>query len=75
MLRRKKDSMLDGKKLIELPTKHVEMEKLEFSKEEREIYQMVYSTSTYMRCAHCTSFRSKLALKLNSIVFSALAPS
>lgn len=45
MLRRKKDSMLDGKKLIELPTKHVEMEKLEFSKEEREIYQMVEARS------------------------------
>ncbi|KAG1726392.1 P-loop containing nucleoside triphosphate hydrolase protein [Suillus lakei] len=45
MLRRKKDSMLDGKRLIELPTKHVEMEKLEFSKEELEIYQMVEARS------------------------------
>lgn len=45
MLRRKKDSMLDGQKLIELPTKHVEMEKLEFSKEELEIYQMVEARS------------------------------
>lgn len=45
MLRRKKDSMLDGKRLIELPTKHVEMEKLEFSQEEREIYQMVEARS------------------------------
>ncbi|KAG2151182.1 SNF2 family N-terminal domain-containing protein [Suillus bovinus] len=45
MLRRKKDSMLDGKRLIELPTKHVEMEKLDFSKEEREIYQMVEARS------------------------------
>ncbi|KAG0702167.1 SNF2 family N-terminal domain-containing protein [Suillus ampliporus] len=45
MLRRKKDSMLDGKRLIELPTKHVEMEKLEFSQEERDIYQMVEARS------------------------------
>ncbi|KIK40408.1 hypothetical protein CY34DRAFT_807271 [Suillus luteus UH-Slu-Lm8-n1] len=45
MLRRKKDSMLDDKKLIELPTKHIEMEKLEFSKEELEIYQMVEARS------------------------------
>lgn len=33
--------MLDGKKLIELPEKEVKLIKLEFSKEEREIYQMV----------------------------------
>ncbi|KAG2129317.1 SNF2 family N-terminal domain-containing protein [Suillus cothurnatus] len=45
MLRRKKDTTLDGKRLIELPTKHVEMEKLEFSKEELEIYQMVEARS------------------------------
>ncbi|KAG1871505.1 SNF2 family N-terminal domain-containing protein [Suillus subluteus] len=45
MLRRKKDTMLDGKRLIELPTKHVEMEKLEFSQEELEIYQMVEARS------------------------------
>ena len=41
LLRRKKNSMLDGKKLIELPEKEVKLIKLEFSKEEREIYQMV----------------------------------
>ncbi|KAG1772000.1 SNF2 family N-terminal domain-containing protein [Suillus placidus] len=45
MLRRKKDSILDGKRLIELPTKHVEIEKLEFSQEELEIYQMVEARS------------------------------
>ena len=45
LLRRKKDSMLDGKKLIELPEKEVKLVKLEFSKEEREIYQMVEARS------------------------------
>ncbi|KIJ63774.1 hypothetical protein HYDPIDRAFT_155277 [Hydnomerulius pinastri MD-312] len=45
LLRRKKDSLLDGKKLIELPVKHIEMEKLEFSQEEREIYLMVEAKS------------------------------
>ena len=33
--------MLDGKRLIELPSKDIILQKLEFTKEEREIYQMV----------------------------------
>lgn len=37
MLRRKKDSELDGRKLITLPEKHVELRVLEFSPEERDI--------------------------------------
>ncbi|KAH7924689.1 hypothetical protein BV22DRAFT_1012721 [Leucogyrophana mollusca] len=41
LLRRKKDSTLDGKKLIELPPKNVQLEKLAFSQEERDIYKMV----------------------------------
>lgn len=41
LLRRKKDSMLDGKRLIELPEKTVDLLKLEFSGEERAIYNMV----------------------------------
>ena len=45
LLRRKKDSMLDGKRLIELPEKEIKLIKLEFSKEEREIYQMVEARS------------------------------
>jgi hypothetical protein len=57
MLRRKKDSMLDDKKLIELPTKHIEMEKLEFSKEELEIYQMVCSGSVCIRPVHYRIFQ------------------
>lgn len=36
-----KNSMLDGKRLIELPEKIVMLVKLEFSEEEREIYKMV----------------------------------
>jgi len=41
MLRRKKDSKLDGKELISLKEKHVHLHELEFSVEEREIYEMV----------------------------------
>jgi SNF2 family DNA or RNA helicase len=40
LLRRKKDSVLDGKRLIELPPKSINLHKLEFSPEEREIYAM-----------------------------------
>ena len=35
--------MLDGKRLIELPNKQVDLVRLEFSKEERDIYNMVRS--------------------------------
>ncbi|KAJ8073759.1 hypothetical protein PM082_012037 [Marasmius tenuissimus] len=41
LLRRKKDTMLDGKRLIELPPRNVHLNKLEFSEEEKEIYEMV----------------------------------
>ncbi|THH32586.1 hypothetical protein EUX98_g1602 [Antrodiella citrinella] len=41
LLRRKKDSMLDGKPLITLPVKNVNLRKLDFSAEERAIYAMV----------------------------------
>ncbi|KAJ3559162.1 hypothetical protein NM688_g505 [Phlebia brevispora] len=45
LLRRKKDSMLDGQKLIELPSKLVRLIKLQFTQEERDIYKMVESRS------------------------------
>lgn len=35
--------MLDGKRLIELPGKTVELVKLEFTEEERDVYTMVRS--------------------------------
>ncbi|KAF8633893.1 hypothetical protein AX15_001196 [Amanita polypyramis BW_CC] len=41
LLRRMKDSKLDGKRLIELPEKNVGMVQLDFSPEERDIYRMV----------------------------------
>jgi len=41
LLRRNKDTVLDGKKLITLPLKTVELVKLEFCPEEREIYNVV----------------------------------
>ncbi|BGP04654.1 hypothetical protein JCM10049v2_000456 [Rhodotorula toruloides] len=41
MLRRKKDSKLDGKNLIELPPRNVELRELEFSEEERDIYTAI----------------------------------
>ncbi|EIN08787.1 P-loop containing nucleoside triphosphate hydrolase protein [Punctularia strigosozonata HHB-11173 SS5] len=45
LLRRTKTSMLDGKRLIELPPKEVLLERLEFSQEERDIYKFVESRS------------------------------
>lgn len=41
MLRRKKDSKLDGKPLLELPVKHIYEEVLEFDDEERSIYNAI----------------------------------
>lgn len=45
LLRRKKDTKLDGQPLITLPEKHVVIQELEFSPEEREIYSFVQSRS------------------------------
>ncbi|KAF9028186.1 hypothetical protein BDZ89DRAFT_1066328 [Hymenopellis radicata] len=45
LMRRMKDTMLDGKRLIELPSKTIELVKLEFTKEERDIYKMVETAS------------------------------
>ncbi|TFY57616.1 hypothetical protein EVG20_g8474 [Dentipellis fragilis] len=45
LLRRKKDTMLDGKHLIDLKPKEINMIKLEFTEEEREIYTMVEARS------------------------------
>lgn len=56
MLRRKKDSKLDGKQLITLPEKHVEMRVLEFSPEERDICQS-FSPRLYL-CHHLTEAES-----------------
>lgn len=39
--------MLDGKRLIELPDKTVELLKLEFSQDERAIYNMASRTSAF----------------------------
>ncbi|KAI0035171.1 SNF2 family N-terminal domain-containing protein [Vararia minispora EC-137] len=43
--RRKKDSMLNGKLLIELPPRDVKIIKLEFTEQEREIYKMIETQS------------------------------
>ncbi|KAH8116128.1 SNF2 family N-terminal domain-containing protein [Phellopilus nigrolimitatus] len=45
LLRRKKDTLLDGKRLIELPPKDVRLCKLEFTPDERDIYKMVETRS------------------------------
>ncbi|KAI5120898.1 hypothetical protein M0805_002998 [Coniferiporia weirii] len=45
LLRRKKDTLLDGKRLVELPPKDVQLHKLEFTPDEREIYNMVETRS------------------------------
>ncbi|KAJ2912392.1 hypothetical protein MD484_g8028, partial [Candolleomyces efflorescens] len=44
-IRRTKESMLDGKKLVDLPEKKIEMTALEFTKEEADIYKMVEARS------------------------------
>jgi SNF2 family DNA or RNA helicase len=54
LLRRMKNSMLDGKRLIELPEKTVSLVKLEFSEDEREIYKMVTpSNPSSCACQRC----------------------
>ena len=45
LLRRKKDTKLEGKPLIQLPSKEVSIHRLEFTEEEREIYSMVLFNS------------------------------
>ncbi|KAK0204021.1 SNF2 family N-terminal domain-containing protein [Desarmillaria ectypa] len=45
VLRRMKNTMLDGKRLIDLPEKETTLTKLEFTIEEREIYRMVEARS------------------------------
>ena len=47
LIRRKKDSVLDGKKLIELPLKEVIVRKLTFSQDERDIYDAVGASISY----------------------------
>lgn len=68
LLRRKKDSQLDGKNLIELPSKEVVLLRLEFSEEEREIYSMVtWLLSFLMSVRNLTMlYRLKLGVRLNS---------
>ncbi|CAD6573847.1 MAG: hypothetical protein CYPHOPRED_005227 [Cyphobasidiales sp. Tagirdzhanova-0007] len=44
-IRRNKNSELNGKKLIRLPEKHVELVTLDFTPEEREIYEFVQTRS------------------------------
>jgi SNF2 family DNA or RNA helicase len=68
LLRRKKDSMLDGKKLIDLPEKEVKLIKLEFSEEERDIYQMVEARSQakfnrYLRAGTVLKYGISLRLR------------
>jgi SNF2 family DNA or RNA helicase len=68
MIRRMKTTLLDGKRLIELPEKIVTLVKLEFSAEERDIYKMVWiSLSWYLLPLTASWGRWKRALKLLSI--------
>ena len=60
LLRRRKDSELDGKKLIELPKKTIELCALEFTQEERDIYDVVGClTRPNVACSLKRSCRSK----------------
>ena len=49
--------MLDGKRLIELPNKQVILVRLEFSKDERDIYTMVCSDTALYRSLTDTVYR------------------
>lgn len=48
MLRRNKQSQLGGKALITLPDKTIELLTVEFSREEREIYEYVNGTASLL---------------------------
>lgn len=48
--------MLDGKRLIELPDKTVNLMKLEFSEEERAVYKMASSASASLFLNGCSCF-------------------
>ncbi|KAI0691058.1 SNF2 family N-terminal domain-containing protein [Cytidiella melzeri] len=41
IVRRTKDSTLEGKPILELPPKHVELVELKFSKDERQLYDLI----------------------------------
>lgn len=45
MMRRKKDSQLDGKELVTLPKKTIDLRQLEFSQEERDICELLHPSS------------------------------
>ncbi|KAJ7148304.1 SNF2 family N-terminal domain-containing protein [Mycena filopes] len=49
LIRRMKTTELDGKRLIELPKKTVELVSLEFSKEERDIYSQATKFNKYLK--------------------------
>ncbi|KAF5325961.1 hypothetical protein D9611_000760 [Ephemerocybe angulata] len=46
LLRRTKNSMLEGKPILELPPKEIELVKLQFSREERELYDHIEKNTT-----------------------------
>ena len=48
LLRRTKESKLDGKPILELKPKHIEVEYVEFSAEERQVWVLVINLKT--RC-------------------------
>jgi hypothetical protein len=52
--------MLDGKRLIELPSKTVDLLKLEFSEEERAVYKMVSTASANLTPNRCPCFCSQI---------------
>ncbi|KZT61694.1 hypothetical protein CALCODRAFT_427408, partial [Calocera cornea HHB12733] len=69
LLRRNKSSTLDGKCLIELPSKHVQLVTLDFSKEERAIYSAVEG---HAQVEFNRFLRQGTVLKNHSHVFSLL---
>lgn len=71
LLRRKKDSQLDGKRLIELPDKNVLLCKLDFTKDERDVYNMVRYQAFHHVLSLTGHCRLRRAAKEFSIAISA----
>ncbi|PCH42875.1 hypothetical protein WOLCODRAFT_102715 [Wolfiporia cocos MD-104 SS10] len=65
MLRRTKDAELEGEPLLQLPEKHVELVELEFSEEERELYDNFEKRA---RIQISRLIRSKRILKEHSTI-------
>jgi SNF2 family DNA or RNA helicase len=73
LLRRQKNTKLDGEPIIKLPPKEIKLVKLEFSKEERDIYDMVEARNQaifnrYLRAGTVLKYVTFLTVPLNMLI-------